>query len=223
MISFIIPCHNYGMYLEKCIKSILQNNQYLVKEILIINDSSTDNTKKIVKNISKLSKKIKYFEKNFKNLSKTVNFAISKCETNSVITKIDADDYIKKNYVNSLWKYFTKNELDFLYSNFIVKEKKKKDFLKRQKIRKYFNSFLYPHGSGCLFKKTLWLKAGGYNENIFYQDDYDFWLKIKKLDKIRIGYLDKALYVYNKHNKNMSKNFLRKNITKLKIYIKNLL
>ena len=63
MISFIIPCHNYGMYLEKCIKSILQNNQYLVKEILIINDSSTDNTKKIVKNISKLSKKIKYFEK----------------------------------------------------------------------------------------------------------------------------------------------------------------
>ena len=114
MISFIIPCHNYGMYLEKCIKSILQNNQYLVKEILIINDSSTDNTKKIVKNISKLSKKIKYFEKNFKNLSKTVNFAISKCETNSVITKIDADDYIKKNYVNSLWKYFTKNELDFL-------------------------------------------------------------------------------------------------------------
>ena len=58
----------------------------------------------------KTQQKIKYFEKNFKNLSKTVNFAISKCETNSVITKIDADDYIKKNYIVSLWKYFTKND-----------------------------------------------------------------------------------------------------------------
>lgn len=96
MISFIIPCHNYGMYLEKCIKSILRNNKFLIKEILIINDSSTDNTKKIVKKILKLSKKIKYFEKNYKNLSKTVNFGISKCSANSVITKIDADDYIKK-------------------------------------------------------------------------------------------------------------------------------
>ena len=31
----------------------------------------------------------------------------------------------------------------------------------------------------------------GFDEN-FYQDDYDFWLKLKK--KIKIGYIDTANY-----------------------------
>ena len=36
MISFIVPSHNYGTYLKKCIQSILKNNPKLIKEIIII-------------------------------------------------------------------------------------------------------------------------------------------------------------------------------------------
>ena len=77
-------------------------------------------------------------------------------------------------------------------------------------------------GSGCLFKKKIWKKVGGYNTNNFYQDDYDFWLRIKKLKGIRISYLNEALYVYNKHETNMSNNLFKKNLTKIKIFIKNI-
>ena len=54
MISFIVPCHNYGYNLEKCVKSILSNEKSLIKEILIINDSSTDNTKQVASKLIKL-------------------------------------------------------------------------------------------------------------------------------------------------------------------------
>ena len=72
-------------------------------------------------------------------------------------------------------------------------------------------------------KRSLWSKAGGFNEKNFYQDDYDFWLKINKVENVRIGYFDKAFYIYNKHQTNMSKNFFSKNSTKLKIFLKNII
>ena len=80
----------------------------------------------------------------------------------------------------------------------------------------------YPYGSGTIFKKVLWEKVGGFNEKIKYQDDYDFWLRLNKLKKIKIGYINQSLYNYRKHKNNMSKNFYEKNITKTKILFKNL-
>ena len=71
-------------------------------------------------------------------------------------------------------------------------------------------------------EKILWEKVGGFNEKIKYQDDYDFWLRLNKLKKIKIGYINQSLYNYRKHKNNMSKNFYEKNITKTKILFKNL-
>ena len=47
MISFIVPSHNYGTYLKKCVQSILKNNKKFIEEIIIINDSSSDNTRSV--------------------------------------------------------------------------------------------------------------------------------------------------------------------------------
>ncbi len=222
MISFIVPTHNYGYMLNKCISSILKNEKKYIREILIINDASQDNTDKIVKNILK-NKKIKYYKKNFRNLGKTTNFGISKAKGN-LICKIDADDIIKKKFAEDNYLFMKKKNADFVFSNILVNDLlKKKKYLKVQKLKNFFSILSYPHGSGCLFKKRIWKKVGKYNQKNFYQDDFDFWLKIKKLKNIKIEHLDKALYVYNKHNNNMSKNFLIKNLTKLKILIKHLL
>lgn len=54
MISFIVPTRNYGPYLKKCIYNILKNDRKFIKEIIIINNSSSDNTKDVC---------IKYFKK----------------------------------------------------------------------------------------------------------------------------------------------------------------
>jgi len=222
MISFLIPSHNYGKYLIRCVDSILKNNPKFIKEIVIVNDSSEDNTDEVATKIRKQRKKVKYFKRNFKNLSKTMNFAIKKTEGN-VICKIDPDDQIKKNFAEILGKKFFELKADFLYSDFIVRDKStKKEKIKNQKVYPFLKKLMYPHGSGCLYNKKIWKEVKGYNEKIFYQDDYDFWLKILNKKKFKINYLSEALYIYNIHGSNMSKNKINKNVTKLKILLTNL-
>ena len=48
LVSIIIPVYNVEKYLNKCIKSIL-NQTYSNLEIIIINDGSTDNSLDIIK------------------------------------------------------------------------------------------------------------------------------------------------------------------------------
>ena len=54
MISFVVTCHNYGKYLQKCVeKTILDNDKSFLREIIIINDSSKDNTEYVAKKLKK--------------------------------------------------------------------------------------------------------------------------------------------------------------------------
>ena len=222
MFSVIVICHNYGRFLEKCVSSIIKADNKFLKEIIIIDDSSTDNTKIIAKNLKKKYKKISLYKKKFKSLSKSTNYAISK-SSGSWIVKVDADDYVSKNFISDfVSKIKINNQTDYICSDIICFDNKKKI---RFKIKQDFvtkNSFFkYPLGSGSLFKKKLWKSVNGFNENLYYQDDLDFWLKIKKINKL--VYLKKTNYFYRKHGKNMSKNLILKYITKIYILLKNLI
>ena len=112
MVSVIVICHNYGRYLNKCVNSILHNDKSYISEIIIINDSSDDNTEEVAKKLKKKHKKIKYFKKKFRSLSKSINFGVRK-STGKLITKIDADDYVSKNFIKNFFKELMKKNLDF--------------------------------------------------------------------------------------------------------------
>ena len=48
--SVIIPNYNNSTYLEKCLKSVL-NQTFINYELIVIDDVSTDNSVEIIKNI----------------------------------------------------------------------------------------------------------------------------------------------------------------------------
>ena len=105
MISFIVPSHNYGSLISNCVSSIRKNDKNFMREIIVVNDSSSDHTDEVIKKLKKKYKKIKYFKKNFKNLSKTMNYGILK-STGNIICKIDADDTVTSNFAKKKYKFF---------------------------------------------------------------------------------------------------------------------
>ena len=223
MISIILLTHNYGHYLVDCINSIKLNDQSKIGEILIIDDGSKDETQKLVTKLKNKYKKIKYHKTNFLSLSKSYNYGIKKSRY-QYISKIDADDMYNKNFFKFFFTSLKKNNYDFICGNLkVVNNSKKLMFIKKQKINNFYSIFKYPVGSGTIYKKEIWKRIKGFDENIKYQDDYDFWLKLKKLKNIKFGYLDKVAYNYRVHNKNMSKSLIKKNIIKLYVLLKNII
>lgn len=101
-VSVIVCCFNHGKYLSKCLNSIL-NQDYEDKEVIVVNDGSTDNTQEVMDYYG--DKIIQIVNKKNINLmaSRKKAFDIS---TGSNILFIDADDfYLKNNVISSYMKF----------------------------------------------------------------------------------------------------------------------
>lgn len=75
MVSIIMPSYNVEIYIEKAIRSLL-NQVFKDFELIIINDSSTDNTQEICKKISDLYNRIVLVNKNNEGVSSTRNLGL---------------------------------------------------------------------------------------------------------------------------------------------------
>lgn len=60
LVSVLIPARNEENNIERCLNSLI-NQHYTNYEILVLNDNSTDNTGKILDNISEKSEKVRVF------------------------------------------------------------------------------------------------------------------------------------------------------------------
>ena len=93
-LSIIIPCYNSEKYLKNCLNSFCnQIKRYNKIEVILVNDSSTDGTSKILKSYGKKFKFIKIL-KNKKNLGVSLsrNLAINRSRGNYILF-LDSDDY----------------------------------------------------------------------------------------------------------------------------------
>ena len=108
-ISVIIPVYNKEKYISKTIESVL-NQTYKNLEIIIINDASKDNSKQICEKYK--DDRIIMID-NPKNLGagETRNVGLSKV-TGDFISFVDADDYICKDFYETLYNMIKENDAD---------------------------------------------------------------------------------------------------------------
>ncbi|CAD0119859.1 protein of unknown function [Streptococcus thermophilus] len=62
LISVIVPIYNTGLYLSKCIESLI-NQSYGNIEVVLVNDGSQDNCKEICEEYKKRDNRIKVIHK----------------------------------------------------------------------------------------------------------------------------------------------------------------
>ena len=118
LITVAIPIYNVEKYLERCIKSII-NQTYKNIEILLVNDGSPDNSKEIMEKYKENDKRIKCFYKKNGGLSDTRNYAIN-IASGKYICFIDGDDYIDNTFVEKLYNKIIEDKSDLAWCNFTL-------------------------------------------------------------------------------------------------------
>lgn len=173
---------NQDKFLNKSINSILQQT-YNNFDFLILNDGSFDNSGKIIKKFK--DKRIKYYEnKKRLGLTKCLNILIDKTKTD-YIARMDGDDISLPNRIGEQIMFLKKNIKFALVGSWakiinskgeIIGEFKYPSSYKllRRAILSY-NPFIHP---SIMFKKKNIIKIGGYDENLFYCQDYDLFLRL---------------------------------------------
>ena len=196
-ISIIIPTYNRGKLISKAIKSCLRQT-YNLLEIIVIDDCSKDNTKKVVKKIKDI--RVKYIKLlNHKGASYSRNFGIKKAKGN-YITFLDSDDIFLpeklKNQINNLKK--KKSDLDFCKMK-RIKGKQIKIFPNstQEIIIKKGNIYneLLTHGNfistQTILVKKLYIEKYLFDENMPRLQDFE--LLIRMLPSIKVSFTNKIL------------------------------
>lgn len=122
--SVIIPLYNKEKYIEDTIKSVL-NQTFKNFEIIVINDGSTDNSLKIVKNFS--DQRIFIIDQRNLGLSTARNNGVKNAIFN-YIAFLDADDLWMEDYLQTIFNLIQFNDSYEVFTTSIkvLKPKKKR-------------------------------------------------------------------------------------------------
>ena len=123
-ITGIVPCYNVEKYVEKSLKSLLDQT-YKNLKIIAIDDCSTDNTYKIIEKIAKENQeKIEIYQnEQNKGLAYTRNRGIKLAQT-EYIGFIDSDDYVDNNYFEELMKAIIEKQADVAIADMLLVDEK---------------------------------------------------------------------------------------------------
>ena len=120
MISVIIPTLNEKNNIKKISNKL--SNIDLVKEIIFVDDNSTDGTFKEILNIRKGSKILALKRQNKKrDLSKSVLLGVKKAK-NKCICVMDCDLQHDVKYIKNMWKIFKNKKVDLVVGSRFIKK-----------------------------------------------------------------------------------------------------
>ncbi len=112
-VSVIIPAYNVEKYIEQCLESVL-NQTYKNLEVIIIDDCSTDNTYKILKEYARNDNRIRLYRQNKNGGASRARNTGMKYTTGDYLYFIDSDDWIDLNYISEMVKAAKKSDADII-------------------------------------------------------------------------------------------------------------
>jgi glycosyltransferase involved in cell wall biosynthesis len=201
LISVLMPAYNCEKFIKQAIDSIL-NQTYSNFELLIADDCSNDNTKKIIDSYT--DPRIKTFH-NAENLGylKASNKLFALCK-GEYITFQDADDYAAPARMEKLLNYLNTNpDVDCVGSNTNKVDEHGEEFYKTNfpqsdaEIRQQFVNYrIVMTGSALMLRKKVIDKVGIYNEYFDRIGSEDSYWYSYILDHYKVANLAEALYYY---------------------------
>lgn len=194
-ISIITATFNSAQTIECALNSVIQQD-YINKEIIIIDGGSTDETLAILEKYKSSIKTLVSEKDNgiYDALNKGIAYA-----TGDIIAILHSDDfYINQHVLSHVASAFTKNNYDSVYGNLYYVDKQDTNRIIRKWISgkykhgKFIHGWMPPHPA-FFAKRSCYEKFGCFNLALTSSADYELMLRFLHKYKISAYYLDEFL------------------------------
>ncbi len=207
-ISVVMSCYNASRWLKGAIDSILAQT-FRNYEFILIDDGSTDRTRDIIADYSKIDKRIIVISKDNTGLADSLNLGITKTR-GTWIARLDADDLAEPSRLEQQLYYLHNHSDVVLLGSGCIEIDENGRGIKKYRYPSYHNKLIhnltslkkcFPHSS-VIFKRNSFLNVRGYNPVFRKAQDMDLWLRLS--EQGRIASSKKILVRIRKHSKQIS-------------------
>lgn len=120
VVSIVVPVYNVYQYLDKCIKSLIEQTYWNI-QIILVDDGSTDGSSEICNKYAKIDTRIIVIHQN--NAGSVYARKVgTEMATGKYILYVDSDDWIEKDRIEKLVCIASKQNTDMIYMDGIIKE-----------------------------------------------------------------------------------------------------
>ncbi|RZK40528.1 MAG: glycosyltransferase [Pedobacter sp.] len=225
LVSIIIPCYNHERYVQQCLDSVLTDD-YHNKEIVIIDDGSTDRSKQVIAewiNTNEAAINVIYRTQKNSGICNTLNNLINYAN-GEYVAILASDDKLNINGIRERVDYLLKfpdkmvvfgdsiiideNSIVTHHSSFLLHKGDLRDFETNDGM---FDALVvkgWPSpGPVTLVKKDYYRKFGYYPKDLLMEDQFFY---LTAIANSVLGYLDKPVAYYRIHSISLSRNPQRK-------------
>lgn len=204
-ISVIMSVYNAAEYLNLAIESIL-NQTFTDFEFIIIDDGSTDESKKIIESYK--DKRIRLISRPNKGLTKSLNEGL-RIAKGMYIARQDADDISKVDRFEKQVNFLNHNpDIGMVGSNYTVIDETGSEltttnvFTHQDDLKLCLvNCNQFGHGSIMMRSDLNELKKG-YDQSVGYVEDYDLWIRISR--ETGVANIEEPLYLWRKSSESIT-------------------
>lgn len=221
MVSVIMPAYNAEKTIETAIESVVHQTEK-DWELIVVDDGSTDNTKKIIEKYT--DERIKYVYNNLeKGVSNSRNLGISKAR-GEWIAFLDSDDMWKPEKLAKQIKYARLYDSGFIFtgSGFMDSEGRILDYTMQVPSKVSYKELLKQNIISCssvMIKKAYMVKYKMEASKMFHED-FAAWLAILKGEKIEALGINEPLLIYRVSSNSKSGNKFKAILMTLRTYWK---
>lgn len=218
-VSVIVPVYNCEAYIERCVKSLL-NQRYSLYEIILINDGSVDNSPEICQRLEEENETVHLISQENKGVSCARNAGIDYA-TGEYLIFCDGDDYVRPDYTETLVKGI--EDADIAACGYVREGKDSKEFLISNPVdihEFYYHVLCTPYITGACWNKIFRRSLIGddrFQEGLSIGEDMLFVIRYLNHCK-KVHYISDACYVYvlnqdSALQQTYKKKTLRRNVT----------
>ncbi len=183
--TVIVPTYNQAQYLGQALDSLLAQT-YPGWEAIVVNDGSTDSTGEVIDAYCRKDSRFRAFNKENGGVASALNVGLREAR-GRWICWLSSDDLFdtKKLEIHREWIakypdcYFFYSHFKYLYdtTGLITYPYLRKIRDQRWQVLEMLR-LNFVHGNSICVQRDAWVRAGMFNEELRYGQDYDMWLRL---------------------------------------------